>query len=97
VGGEARNGAEALERVRRGGCDVVILDLNLPDRPGLEVLSQIRLMAPLVPVLVFSMHQQISYATRVLKAGAAGYVSKDSARAHLVDGDSQGPPPVRDI
>jgi len=84
VGGEARSGEETLERVRAGGCDVVILDLNLPDRSGLEVLSQIRLMAPHVPVLIFSMHQQASYATRVLKAGAAGYVSKDSARAHLV-------------
>ena len=84
VGGEARSGAEALERVRAGGCDLVILDLNLPDRSGLEVLSQIRSMAPHIPVLVFSMHQQASYATRVLKAGAAGYVSKDSARAHLV-------------
>jgi len=84
VGGEARSGAETVERVRAGGCDVVILDLNLPDRPGLEVLSQIRLMAPQIPVLVFSMNQQASYATRVLKAGAAGYVSKDSARAHLV-------------
>ena len=84
VGGEARSGAEALEWVRAGKCDLVILDLNLPDRSGLEVLSQIRSMAPQIPVLIFSMHQQASYATRVLKAGAAGYVSKDSARAHLV-------------
>jgi DNA-binding NarL/FixJ family response regulator len=84
VGGEAHSGAEAIEQVRAGGCDVVILDLNLPDRSGLEVLSQIRSIAPLVPVLVFSMHQEASYATRVLKAGAAGYVSKHSARAHLL-------------
>jgi DNA-binding NarL/FixJ family response regulator len=84
VGGEARSGSEAIAEVRRAKWDVVILDLNLPDRAGLEVLSQIRSMAPNVPVLVFTMHRQPSYATRALKAGAAGYVSKDSARAHLV-------------
>jgi DNA-binding NarL/FixJ family response regulator len=85
VGGEAHTGAEAIAQVRSAKWDVIILDLNLPDRTGLEVLSQIRSMAPHVPVLIFSMHQQVSYATRVLKAGAAGYVSKDSARAHLVN------------
>lgn len=84
VGGEARTGAEAMERVRAGRWDVVILDLNLPDRPGLDVLTQIRSLAPHLPVLILSMHQQISYAARVLKAGALGYVSKDSAREHLV-------------
>jgi two-component system invasion response regulator UvrY len=84
VGGEARTGAEALEAVRRGGWDVVVLDLNLPDRSGVEVLAQIRSMAPQLPVLILSMHNQVSYAARVLKAGASGYVSKDSAREHLV-------------
>jgi DNA-binding NarL/FixJ family response regulator len=83
VGGEARSGGEALAEVRRKKWDVVILDLNLPDRSGMEVLSQLRMLAPHIPVLVFTMHQQSSYATRALKAGAAGYVSKDSARAHL--------------
>lgn len=84
VGGEARTGAEAMERVRAGGWDVVILDLNLPDRPGLDVLTQIRAFAPQLPVLILSMHRQVSYAARVMKAGALGYVSKDSAREHLV-------------
>jgi DNA-binding NarL/FixJ family response regulator len=84
VGGEARTGSEAIAEVRRAKWDVVVLDLNLPDRAGLEVLAQLRALAPHVPVLVFTMHQQPSYATRALKAGAAGYVSKDSARAHLV-------------
>lgn len=84
VGGEARTGEEAMERVRTGRWDVVVLDLNLPDRPGLEVLTQIRARAPQLPVLILSMHQQVSYAARALKAGALGYVSKDSAREHLV-------------
>jgi DNA-binding NarL/FixJ family response regulator len=84
VGGEARTGAEAMERVRAEKWDVAILDLNLPDRPGLDVLTQIRASAPHLPVLILSMHQQVSYAARALKAGALGYVSKDSAREHLV-------------
>ena len=84
VGGEARTGVEAIAEARRAKWDVIVLDLNLPDRTGLEVLVQLRALAPQIPVLVFTMHQQPSYATRALKAGAAGYVSKDNARAHLV-------------
>ncbi|MBV8520024.1 MAG: response regulator transcription factor [Acidobacteria bacterium] len=82
--GEARSGAEAIERVRQGGWQVVVLDLNLPDRPGLDVLAQIRNLAPELPVLILSMHREPSYAARALKGGAAGYVSKDSAREHLI-------------
>mgnify|MGYP006197376653 CR=1 FL=1 len=84
VAGEARRGAEALDLVRERAWDVVVLDLNLPDRPGLDVLTQIRSIRPQTPVLILSMHQQASYASRALKAGAAGYVGKDSAREHLV-------------
>jgi DNA-binding NarL/FixJ family response regulator len=84
LAGEARTGAEALEKVRDGSCDVVILDLNLSDRPGLDVLAQLRASAPSVGVVVFSMHQEASYASRALKAGALAYVSKSSAREHLV-------------
>jgi DNA-binding NarL/FixJ family response regulator len=84
VGGEAHNGAEAVEQVRRGGWDVVILDLNLPDRPGLDVLAQIRAASPALPVLILSMQQQASYAARALRGGAFGYVSKSNAREHLV-------------
>ena len=84
VGGEARTGNEAIDEVRRRHWDVVILDLNLPDRPGLDVLTQIRLVAPSVPVLILSMQQQATYALRALKSGASGYVSKNTAREHLV-------------
>jgi len=84
VGGEARTGGETLDQVRKRKWDVVVLDLNLPDRPGLDVLAQIKTIAPQLPVLILSMHQQVSYAVRALKAGALGYVSKDSAREHLV-------------
>ncbi|HUR79729.1 MAG TPA: response regulator transcription factor [Thermoanaerobaculia bacterium] len=85
VGGEARTGAETVEMVFAKPWDVVVLDLNLPDRPGLDVLAQIRAIAPRVPVLILTMHQQASYAARVLKSGAAGFLSKDSARTHLVN------------
>lgn len=84
VGGEARTGSAALELVRTGKWDVVVLDLNLPDRPGLDVLANIRAFDRTLPVLILSMHQEPSYASRAMKAGALGYVSKDSARAHLV-------------
>jgi len=84
VGGEARTGGEAIELVRRGPWDIVVLDLNLPDRPGLDVLAQIRAIAPAVPVLILSMQDHFSYVARALKAGAVGYVSKNNAREHLV-------------
>ena len=84
VGGEARTGTEAIEQTRARHYDVIILDLNLPDRPGLDVLAQIRSIAPDVPVLILSMQHQPSYAARALKGGAVGYVSKNNAREHLV-------------
>ncbi len=85
VGGEAHDAAEALEHVRRRAWDVVVLDLNLPDRPGLDVLTQMRGIAPSVPILILSMQQHPSYALRALKGGASGYVSKHNAREHLVN------------
>src|SRR3954470_9451551 len=84
VGGEARTGAEALDEIRKQKWDLVILDLNLPDRSGLDVLSQIRAQSPALPVLILSMQQQPTYAARALKSGALGYVSKSNAREHLV-------------
>ena len=84
VGGEARTGAEAVEQVRDRTWDVVILDLHLPDRPGLDVLAQIRALAPALPVLILSMQEQPSYAMHALKSGALSYVTKSNAREHLV-------------
>lgn len=85
VGGEARTGGETLDLVHRSGpWSVVVLDLNLPDRPGLEVLRQIVASHPRTPVLILSMHGDPTYASRALKGGASGYVTKDSAREHLV-------------
>ena len=85
VGSEARTAAEAVERVTAQRWDVIVLDLNLPDRSGLDLLAQLRTLAPAVPVLILSMQEQLSYAARALKGGALGYVSKSSARLHLVN------------
>jgi two-component system, NarL family, invasion response regulator UvrY len=85
VGGEARTAEEALGLVRQQRWDAIVLDLNLPDRSGLEVLAQLRAIAPELPVMILSMHEQLSYASRALAAGALGYVSKNNARAHLVN------------
>lgn len=83
--GEATSGNEALDQVRSGSWDVVVLDLNLPDRNGIDILAQIRSINPALPVLILSMHPEETYAPRLLKTGAAGYVSKDRAREHLTE------------
>lgn len=85
IEGEAKTGSEALDLVRQGCWDVVVLDLNLPDRGGLELIPHLRQVAPGTPLLVLTMHREESYASRALKAGAAGYISKDRAREYLVE------------
>jgi two-component system, NarL family, invasion response regulator UvrY len=81
--GEASTGEEAVAAIRREPWDVVLLDLGLPDRPGLEVLAVSRRERPDLPVLILTMHDEESYAIRVLRAGAAGYLTKESAPAEL--------------
>ncbi|MEO8431281.1 MAG: response regulator transcription factor [Acidobacteriota bacterium] len=76
--GEARSGEEALELVRRERWDLVLLDITLPDRNGIEVLKDLRHVAPEMPVLMLTMHPEDEFAVRALKAGAAGYVMKNS-------------------
>jgi DNA-binding NarL/FixJ family response regulator len=82
--GEASNGPEALRLVREEAWDVVVLDLTLDDRSGLEVLKELKQIRPKLPVLILSMHSEEQYARRAFKAGAAGYTTKDSPRAELV-------------
>ncbi|MFQ5858403.1 MAG: response regulator [Anaerolineae bacterium] len=84
VAGEASSGQEALEKVRAGQWDVVVLDIALPDRSGLSVLQEIKSRHPRLPVLILSMHAEEEYAVQVLKAGAAGYLTKESAPEQLV-------------
>lgn len=82
--GEARNGQEALTRVWKEKWDVVILDITMPGRGGLEILKEIKKARPKVPVLVLSMHPEDQFAVRVLKAGASGYMTKETAPEELV-------------
>ena len=81
---EAGSGGEAVALSRRLPWDIVILDLTLPDGSGLDVLKQLREMQARVPVLVLSMHAAEQFARRAVAAGAAGYLTKESADAELV-------------
>ena len=79
VFGEARNANEAMSRLAKNQWDVMVLDITLPGRSGLEVLRDIKQLRPKLPVLVLSMHPEDQFAVRLLKAGAAGYLTKESA------------------
>src|SRR5689334_22903812 len=82
--GEATNAQEAIERVWKENWDVVVLDITMPGRSGLEVLKEIKKARPRLPVLVLSMHPEDQFAVRVLKSGASGYMTKESAPNELV-------------
>jgi two-component system invasion response regulator UvrY len=84
VFGEARNAQEALNLVWKENWDVVVLDITMPGRSGLEVLREIKKSKPKLPVLVLSMHPENQFAVRVLKRGASGYMTKESASEELV-------------
>lgn len=82
--GEASTPSEALELARKQDWDIVVLDLGLGGRSGLEVLKELKQIHPKLPVLILSMHSEEQYARRAFKAGAAGYITKDSPRLELV-------------
>ena len=81
---EARNGNEAISKIRGGSVDVVLLDISMPGKSGLETLKEIRLEDQAIPVLILTMHPEEQYAIRVLKAGASGYLTKESAPEELI-------------
>ena len=83
--GEARSGAEALALVREQDWDIVVLDISMPGRNGLEALKELRQVRPRTPVLILTTHPEEQYAIRVFRAGAAGYMTKESAPEHLVE------------
>ena len=85
VSGEADNGEEALQQINSQKFDLVILDISLPGQSGLEVLKDIKRDFLKLPVLILSMHSEEQYARRLLKAGASGYLKKDSAFDQLVN------------
>jgi DNA-binding NarL/FixJ family response regulator len=81
---EAQNGAEVMQRVRELDFDVLLLDLSMPGKSGIELIKQVHGEKPKLRILVLSMHEEEQYAVRALKAGAAGYLTKESASELLV-------------
>jgi two-component system invasion response regulator UvrY len=84
IKGEASDGDKVLEKVRGGGWDVLVLDLTMPGLSGLDLIKQLRIEFPKLPILVLSMHPEDQYAVRLLRAGASGYLTKDAAADQLV-------------
>ena len=81
--GEAGTGHEALKLARDEDWDIVVLDLSLGGRSGLETLKELKQIRPRLPVLILSMHTEVQFARRAFKAGASGYITKDSPRSEL--------------
>ena len=84
VAGEAVNGWEVLDKARGGDYDVVVLDISMPGKNGMEILKELKRERPGIPVLILSMHPEEQYALRALRAGASGYVTKESAPDELI-------------
>ena len=84
VFGEAGTGPETLDRAREANWDLLVLDINMPGRSGLEVLAELKVRQPKLRVLVLSMSPEEEYAVRVLKRGAAGYLTKQAVATELV-------------
>jgi DNA-binding NarL/FixJ family response regulator len=83
VTAEAGNGNEAMDKVRDGSWNAMVLDMSMPGRSGIELIKQIKHECPKLPILILSMHREDVYAVRAFKAGASGYLCKDNAEAQL--------------
>ena len=84
VVGEAQNGIEAIDKLRKLECDIIILDMNMPGKSGIELLMEIKSLKPKTHILVLSIHPEDKFALRTLKSGASGYLCKDTALEELV-------------
>lgn len=84
VVGEAQDGIEALRKIKNTDCDVMLLDMNMPGRSGIDLLADIKALKPKMHILVLSIHPEDKFALRTLKAGASGYLCKDTALEELV-------------
>lgn len=81
---EAGNGQEAMSKIWKGGYDLVVLDMKMPGKSGLDVLKEIKQHQPKLPVLILSMHPEEQFAIRAMRAGASGYLTKECAGEELV-------------
>ena len=84
VVGEAASGTEVMQQVRDLEFDVLVLDLSMPGRSGMELIKLVRCEKPKLRILVLSMHEELQYAVRSIKSGASGYLTKESAPAQLM-------------
>ncbi len=82
---EAKNSYEVIDMINKNDCDILLLDLNMPGKPGLELIEDIKAVDADIKILVVSMYPEENFARRALKAGASGYVTKDSALDELVN------------
>ena len=82
--GEAENGQQVLDQVQRADWDLLILDITMPGRGGLDILRTLKALRPKLPILVLSMHPEDQYGKRVLKAGASGFMNKEKAPEELI-------------
>jgi DNA-binding NarL/FixJ family response regulator len=83
--GEARDGHEVMARVRELDFDLLLLDMSMPGKSGIELIKQVRAEKPKLKILVLSMHEEHQYAVRAIRAGASGYLTKESASRQLVE------------
>ena len=84
ISDEADNAQEVLNKILKNDYDMVLLDISMPGRSGLDILKDIKSIKPKLPVLILSMHPEEQYAVRVLKSGASGYLTKESASDELI-------------
>lgn len=84
VAGECKNAAEVLSFIRENDCDVIVLDIDMAGRSGLDLLADLRTLAPEIKILMQSIHPEERYAVRALKAGACGYITKEAAADELI-------------
>ncbi len=84
VAGEAANGSDALAKIQKQPFDLVLLDISMPGRSGLDVLKELKNLQPRLPVLMLSMYPEEQYAVRALRSGASGYLTKESAPDELI-------------
>jgi DNA-binding NarL/FixJ family response regulator len=84
VGGEAGTASDAIRMVRNEDWDIVVLDIGMPDKSGVEILKQMKREKPKLPVLILSMHPENRYAVQIMRSGASGYVQKEALATELV-------------